>query len=167
MKKIVTKIIACILILTFGMLTLVACGAQKEPAVVNASFEEILTAVKGAIPNSDKTVDVTSTYLKNFIKANPDDYANFTVQVQSMSTAIDEYGIFEANDESEVKAIEEMIDAYFDFYVNEVWDDRYLAEEFPKLRDAERVTRGNFVLYVILDADARADAIAAFENAAK
>ncbi len=165
--KTLTKIIALLLLLTLGISTLASCGGEKEPVVVNASFEEILTAVKGAIPNSDKTVDATSTYLKSFIKMNPDDYANFTVQVQSMSTAIDEYGLFEAKDASEVKAIEDMIDAYFDFYVNEVWDDRYVAEEFPKLRDAERVTRGNFVFYVILDADARADAITAFENAAK
>lgn len=165
--KNITKIITLVLLLTLGLTVLVACGGEKAPVVVNASFDEILTAVKGAIPNSDKMVDATNTYLKNFIKANPDDYANFTVQVQSISTAIDEFGLFEAKDASEAEAIEDMIEAYFDFYENEVWDDRYVAEEFPKLRDAECVTRGQYVFYVILDEDARADAITAFENAAK
>lgn len=166
MKNIV-KLIACVLLLTLGLSTLVACGGETSTEPVNASFEEILTAVKGAVPNSDKMVDATSTYLKNFIKANPDDYANFTVQVQSISTAIDEFGLFEAKSVEEAEAIEDMIEAYLDFYENEVWDDRYVAEEFPKLRDAECVRRGQYVFYVILGEDARADAITAFENAAK
>ena len=156
------------LMLKYGYnMALLACGGETSTEPVNASFEEILTAVKGAVPNSDKMVDATSTYLKNFIKANPDDYANFTVQVQSISTAIDEFGLFEAKSVEEAEAIEDMIEAYLDFYENEVWDDRYVAEEFPKLRDAECVRRGQYVFYVILGEDARADAITAFENAAK
>ena len=41
------------------------------------------------------------------------------------------------------------------------------AEEKPKLENAERVTSGNFVMYVILGDDARAAAITAFENETK
>ena len=84
-----------------------------------------------------------------------------------MSTSIDNVGIFEAKSKDDVKKFEKMVDTFLDFYKNEVWDDTYLQDEYPKLRDAERVTAGNFVMYVILDDDARAAAIAASEGAAK
>ena len=67
---------------------------------------------------------------------------------------------------ADIKKIESMIDDFFEFYLS-LWNDDYLAEEKPKLENAERVTSGNFVMYVILDDDARAAAITAFENETK
>ena len=83
-----------------------------------------------------------------------------------MSTSIDQIGIFEAKSAEDVKKIEAMVDDFFDFYLS-LWNDNYLAEEKPKLENAERVTSGNFVMYVILGDDARAAAITAFENETK
>ena len=83
-----------------------------------------------------------------------------------MSTSIDEIGIFEAKTAEDVKKIESMIDDFFALY-NDLWNEDYLETEYPKLKNAERVTSGNFVMYVILDDETRAAAITAFENETK
>ncbi|MBQ5929476.1 MAG: DUF4358 domain-containing protein [Clostridia bacterium] len=83
-----------------------------------------------------------------------------------MSTAIDEVGIFEAKSAEDVKKIEAMVDDFFDLY-NSLWNDDYLETEYPKLQNAQRVTAGNFVMYIILDEDTAAAAVTAFENATK
>ncbi len=161
------KFLISVLLAAAMIFILCACGDQTDDGEdkPSASFSDVFTAVKDAIPDADKLVDVQDSYMKNFIKANPEDYANCKVMVQSISTAIDEFGIFEAKDAAQVGEIEKLIDAYLSFYENEVWDDRYVQEEYPKLRDAERVTKGNFVMYMILGDDAKAAAITAFENA--
>ena len=160
---------ALALLLVLVCVFAVSCGADegKTDDGTPATMEDVYNAVTGTLADSDKLVDIQDSYLKNFIKADTENYASYKVVVQSISSSIDEIGIFEAKDAADVKAIEDMVDTYLDFYRNEIWDNRYNQDEFPKLRDAERVTAGNFVMYVILGDAERAAAVAAFENAAK
>ena len=161
------------LLCLISMLALTACGGNEgkgeetaDPNKTPATLESIYDAVSAVVPNSDKLVDAADTYLNGFFGANPEDFASYKIVNQSMSTSIDEIGIFEAKSTEDVKNLEKMVDDFFDFYES-LWNDDYLEEEYPKLKNAERVTAGNFVMYVILGDDARADAITAFENATK
>lgn len=172
MNNIIRRLFA-VLIMTVCVLLLSACGEggsgngteteeKKEPVTLSAVFD----AVSAAVPDADKLTDAQASYLSGFLKASPEDFAGYKIVTQSISTSIDEIGIFEAKSKDDIKKIEEMIDTFFSFRVS-IWDPKYLPEEYPKLEDAERVTSGNYVMYVILSDDARAAAITAFENITK
>ncbi|MBQ8576724.1 MAG: DUF4358 domain-containing protein [Clostridia bacterium] len=156
--------------------TMTACSGGSDSgkdttageSTSTATLDSIYEAVSATLPNADTLTDAQDSYLSGFFGgATADDFASYKIVMQSMSTSIDNVGIFEAKTADDVKNIEAMIDGFLDFYENTVWDDTYLETEFPKLQNAERVTGGNFVMYVIADDDTRAAAISAFENAVK
>ena len=170
--RIFTAILLCFTLL-FSMTAMVACGGDgqseetRDPNKPAATLDSIYAAVSAVVPDADKLTDAQATHLSGFFNgAVPEDFASYKIVMQTMSTSIDQIGIFEAKSAEDVKKIEAMVDDFFDFYLS-LWNDNYLAEEKPKLENAERVTSGNFVMYVILDDDARAAAITAFENETK
>ena len=170
--RIFTAILLCFTLL-FSMTAMVACGGDgqseetRDPNKPAATLDSIYAAVSAVVPDADKLTDAQATHLSGFFNgAVPDDFASYKIVMQTMSTSIDQIGIFEAKSAEDVKKIEAMVDDFFDFYLS-LWNDNYLAEEKPKLENAERVTSGNFVMYVILGDDARAAAITAFENETK
>ncbi len=171
LKKLTALLLSVLMLASVALLT--ACDGDdgnkgNADVEVTATLEEIYAAVSAVLPNADTLIDAQPSYLSMFFDgAAAEDFANHKIVMQSMSTSIDNVGIFEAKTKEDVKTIEAMVDTYLDFYENEVWDDTYLEEEFPKLQNAERVTMGKYVMYVILDADTRAAAITAFENACK
>ena len=170
--RIFTAILLCFTLL-FSMIAMVACGGDgqseetRDPNKPAATLDSIYAAVSAVVPDADKLTDAQVTHLTGFFNgAVPEDFASYKIVMQTMSTSIDQIGIFEAKSAEDVKKIEAMVDDFFDFYLS-LWNDNYLAEEKPKLENAERVTSGNFVMYVILGDDARAAAITAFENETK
>lgn len=171
--KILTALLLCAAML-FSMTAMISCGGNdgqseetRDPNKAPATIESIYAAVSAVVPGADKLTDAQASRLGGFFNgAVPEDFAGHKIVLQSMSTSIDEIGIFEAKSAEDVKNIEAMIDDFFEFYLS-LWNDDYLAEEKPKLENAERVTSGNFVMYVILDDDTRAAAISAFENETK
>ena len=172
LNRIFTALLLCMTLL-LSMFAMAACGGDgqseetRDPNKAPATLDSIWTAVSAVVPNADKLTDAPETQLGSFFNgAVPDDFASYKRVVQSMSTSIDEIGIFEAKTPEDVKKIEEMVDGFFDLY-NSLWNDDYLETEYPKLKNAERVTSGNFVMYVILDDETRAAAITAFENETK
>ncbi len=171
LKQLTALLLSVLLLASVSLMT--ACGGGEGEGTgvdfeVTATIDEVYAAVSAVLPNAENLIDAQSTYLSMFFDgATAEDFANHKIVMQSMSTSIDNVGIFEAKTKEDVKKIEAMIDTYLDFYENTVWDDTYLEEEFPKLQNAERVTMGKYVMYVILDADTRASAITAFENACK
>ena len=172
-NRIVTALLLCMTLL-FSMTAMIACGGNggqseetRDPNKAPATLDSIYEAVSTVVPGADKMTDAQASYLSGFFNgAAPEDFASYKIAVQSMSTSIDEIGIFEAKTAEDVKNIEAMIDEFFALY-NSLWNDDYLETEYPKLKNAERVTSGNFVMYVILDDDTRAAAITAFENETK
>lgn len=173
LNRIFTALLLCMTLL-FSMTAMIACGGgdgqseeTRDPNKAPATLESIYAAVSAVVPNADKLTDAQESQLGSFFNgAKPEDFASYKRVLQSMSTSIDEIGIFEAKSAEDVKKIEAMVDDFFAFYLS-LWNDDYLAEEKPKLENAERVTSGNFVMYVILDDEARAAAITAFENETK
>ena len=172
-NRIFCALLLCMTLL-LSMLAMASCGGSdgqseetRDPNKPAATLDSIYAAVTAVVPNADKLTDAQESQLGSFFNgAKPEDFASYKRVLQSMSTSIDEIGIFEAKSADDVKKIEAMIDDFFEFYLS-LWNDDYLAEEKPKLENAERVTSGNFVMYVILDDDARAAAITAFENETK
>ncbi len=167
MKTTMKKLLALTLALVC-LFSLVACGDKdkENENTTPAVMADVVSAVLAAVPGSDKLTDVQESYLGGFFNgAKAEDFANHKIVVQSVSTSIDEIGIFEAKTAEDVKKIETMVDDYFTLR-NDIWDERYLQEEYPKLQKAERVTKGNFVMYVILGDDTRDAAIKAFKDTA-
>ena len=75
----------------------------------------------------------------------------------------DMFGIFKAGENSSVKDVQAMVEAYLQLRM-ESWMDEYMPEEKPKLENAEVKVIGNYVMYCILS-DADADtAFASFES---
>ena len=173
LNRIFLTIFLCMTLL-LSVFAMASCGGSdgqseetRDPNKPAATLASIYAAVTAVVPNADKLTDAQESQLGSFFNgAKPEDFASYKRVLQSMSTSIDEIGIFEAKSADDVKKIEAMIDDFFEFYLS-LWNDDYLAEEKPKLENAERVTSGNFVMYVILDDDARAAAITAFENETK
>ena len=173
LNRIFLTIFLCMTLL-LSVFAMASCGGSdgqseetRDPNKPAATLDSIYAAVTAVVPNADKLTDAQESQLGSFFNgAKPEDFASYKRVLQSMSTSIDEIGIFEAKSADDVKKIEAMIDDFFEFYLS-LWNDDYLAEEKPKLENAERVTSGNFVMFVILDDDARAAAITAFENETK
>ena len=173
LNRIFLTIFLCMTLL-LSMLAMASCGGSdgqgeetRDPNKPAATLDSIYAAVSAVVPDADKLTDAQATHLTGFFNgAVPEDFASYKIVMQTMSTSIDQIGIFEAKSAEDVKKIEAMVDDFFDFYLS-LWNDNYLAEEKPKLENAERVTSGNFVMYVILGDDARAAAITAFENETK
>ena len=171
-NRILTALLLCFALL-FSMTAMVACGGSgeseetRDPNKAPATLESIYAAVSAVVPGADKLTDAQASTLSGFFGgATAEDFASYKIAVQGMSTAIDEVGIFEAKSAEDVKKIEAMVDDFFDLY-NSLWNDDYLETEYPKLQNAQRVTAGNFVMYIILDEDTAAAAVTAFENATK
>ena len=167
------KILVLAVLLCAAILCFTSCGGkEKNPADTSgtvkepATLESIYSAVSKTIPDADKLTDVPESYISGFLKASKDDFASYKIVRQSISTSIDEIGIFEAKSAEDVAKIEAMIDTFFEFRLA-IWDPKYLEAEFPKLQNAQRVTSGNYVMYLILSDDARAAAVTAFENITK
>ena len=173
LNRIFLTIFLCMTLL-LSVFAMASCGGSdgqseetRDPNKPAATLDSIYAAVTAVVPNADKLTDAQESQLGSFFNgAKPEDFASYKRVLQSMSTSIDEIGIFEAKSADDVKKFEAMIDDFFEFYLS-LWNDDYLAEEKPKLENAERVTSGNFVMYVILDDEARAAAITAFENETK
>ncbi len=83
--------------------------------------------------------------------------AERVVRLSVSGQSLDEYGIFRASDEASTAALFDACSAYLK-QRNEAWMNEYLVEEYPKLRDAEVITMGNYVFYFILS-DAEKDQV--------
>lgn len=145
--KSVSPILAAAALLIFTAACSNDGGAQK-----NVDYGTLSGAVNDAVAGFDSAeyTPREESYIKNFIKITPADCANCSILVSTEGGSINEYGIIEAGEGQSASDISDVIKAYFDFYRG-IWDDRYLAEEYPKLRDAEvRVFADKYVVYTIM-----------------
>ncbi|MBQ4290417.1 MAG: DUF4358 domain-containing protein [Clostridia bacterium] len=163
MTKQTLRPLALILSLLFLLTVFTACGGEPVPKQEKeVPFDEVFAGVSAFMKDPDKLVDAPASYLSGYFKTTADTFANSRIQIQSVSTVIDEIGLFEAKSDEEVAAVEALVDAFFAFR-KEIWDDQYLPEETPKLEGATRVTHGRYVLYVIADAETVRTVCDAFE----
>ncbi len=133
-----------------------SCSGGKDAANVN--YDDVLGAIEGAVAGFDSSEYTAreESYIKNFIKIDPAGYAGCDIRVSTEGGSINEYGVIDVGEGGSAADVKKTVEAYFEFYLS-IWDDRYLAEEYPKIRDAEvRTFADRYVVYTILDKDGRA-----------
>lgn len=155
------KYIALLLAVCLLVPALAACGGGKEPVVVD--FDELVASVDKAIGAADSMVAIDDSYIKGSMKMEVSDYDGHVVKVNAYGVNIDEYGIFKAGDEEQVKELEEAITAYLKLR-DDSWMTEYMPEEYPKLQAAEQKTQGLYVMYAILSDEGKTAAFKAFDK---
>ncbi len=137
-----------------SLLTLILAIALLLCACSSSTFRDDLTTAQ-----LRETVDallVNAKYLDeadgDYLRFNLPGTADATDRLVRFSVAgqcLDEYGFFHAASPEGVEALEKACADYLQKR-NEAWMNEYLVEEYPKLRDAEVFTMGNYVFYLIL-----------------
>ena len=92
--------------------------------------------------------------------------SEYVVKINSRGVNIDEYGIFKAEDDSQLQQLQTAVSNYLQFRVD-TWMVEYMPEEFPKLQNAETKTIGNYVMYAILSDSDKQAVFSAFEKTLK
>ena len=159
-KRIVALLLALITVLAFA-----SCG-EKSPVTDETTVEDVkdvvtpdiphfATLLEGALSNASKLTAVEDDYVEAMMEIDLTNVEAYTVRIQTMGTAIDQYGIFKAADEKAAKALCEELQSYIDT-TRENWENfNYLPEETPKLDGAKATQKGVYVFYVIANANER------------
>lgn len=148
----IIKSVSLILAAAALLIITAACTKDDGGEQKNVDYNTLSGAVNAAVAGFDSAeyTPREDSYIKNFIKVTPADCANCSILVSTEGGSINEYGVIEAGESQSASDVADVIKAYFDFYRG-IWDDRYLAEEYPKLRDAEvRVFADKYVVYTIM-----------------
>ena len=157
MRKSISVLLAAVMLLC----VLAACGKKTEYEPEVSSLADLIDA---SIGNEGALVAADENYIKGMMKMDVSDYAAYTVKINTIGIAIDEYGIFKGADEAQAKDIKTAVENYLQLR-EDTWMKEYRPEEFPKLQAAEVWTEGNYVMYAILSDDAKAAASGAFTGA--
>ena len=155
------KTISILLAAALALCLLAGCGKK---AVSEPDMSALADLVDAAIGNEGALVETDANYIKGMMKMDVSDYAAYTVKINTIGIAIDEYGIFKGADEAQAKEIKTAVENYLQLR-EDTWMKEYRPEEFPKLQAAEVWTEGNYVMYAILSDDAKAAASGAFTGA--
>ena len=109
-KRIVALLLALITVLAFA-----SCG-EKSPVTDETTVEDVkdvvtpdiphfATLLEGALSNASKLTAVEDDYVEAMMEIDLTNVEAYTVRIQTMGTAIDQYGIFKAADEKGVKVL--------------------------------------------------------------
>ena len=127
-------------------------------------FETLCSTIDSVVTGFEEYVPRDEGYIENIMLMSPSSFASCRILVTTSGGSIDEYGVFEVLPGENVSDIDNAVKKYFAYY-NEIWDDRYLPEEYPKLRDAKVKTYGGrFAVYAILDEAGRNAVFGAAES---
>lgn len=129
-------------------LSIALCGCSSEEGK-NPEMQDVADAVGAAIDISDMA-QIPDNYVTDIMSIALDGYAARNTIISSVSTNINEYGIFQGKDSEQAAELAEKVQAYLDYRM-ELWMDEYLPDEKPKLENAEVWTNGNYVMYAILN----------------
>ena len=143
MKNRLTSLLTLILALS---LLLCACGT---PALRDDLTASQLSETVDAILSNAKLLDEADGDYLRFNLPGTADAADSLVRFSVAGKCLDEYGIFHAASPDGIESLEKACADYLQKR-NDAWMNEYLVEEYPKLRDAEVFTLGNYVFYLIL-----------------
>lgn len=104
--------------------------------------------VDGLLANAKYLDEADGDYLR-FNLPETAEAVDGLVRFSVAGQCLDEYGIFRAASPEGVEALQKGCADYLQRR-NDAWMNQYLIEEYPKLRDAEVFTLGNYVFYLIL-----------------
>ncbi len=158
MKKSLSAIIILTLILT---VLISACGGKtiKNDVAVSA----LSSSVESVLSGDTEFVDAPESYITSSMKLDVATISEYTVRINSRGVDIDEYGIFKASDDAQLKTLQTMANDYLQFRL-ESWMEEYMPEQFPKIQSSEVKVVGNYIMYAILSDSDKAAAFSAFEK---
>ena len=134
-----------ILILALSLL-FCACGTPAVRDDLTAA--QLSETVESLLTNAKYLDEADGDYLR-FNLPGTADASDRLVRFSVAGQCLDEYGIFHAASPEGIESLEKACADYL-LQRNEAWMNEYLVEEYPKLRDAEVFTVGNYVFYLIL-----------------
>lgn len=165
MKKLAGIVVLCMAVM------MAACGSQSsgEPNKEQASevkFTDIVSNIKDQVAGDLKAdgveemsqifqeVDLTETDDENSgadiwnakMTLNPESLANGTVIAALMNVNADEIIVLEAKDEEQVPELKKSLEDELASQV-QTWE-RYLPDQYEKVKNNKIVTKGKFLLYV-------------------
>ena len=149
MKNKIAFIITVVLLLCL----LCACGGSSKD-VAMADVQNAVTAAVD-IDSFDNISEKNERYIMMFGFSEdciPDEYFIYCAKE---STNCDEFGVFKAADSSSVQEIKTAVEQYI---ANKPLSNNvaaYFPEEMPKYDNAKVWVEGDYVMYAILDGDAR------------
>ena len=159
-----TKIIALFLCLIMTAAALTACGGGEVRNDVAVS--ELSAKINSELESGADLVDAPESHISSSMGFDLSSVSEYVVKINSRGVNIDEYGIFKAEDDSQLQQLQTAVSNYLQFRVD-TWMVEYMPEEFPKLQNAETKTIGNYVMYAILSDSDKQAVFSAFEKTLK
>ena len=143
---------------------LTACGGGEVRNDVAVS--ELSAKINSELESGADLVDAPESYISSSMGFDLSSVSEYVVKINSRGVNIDEYGIFKAEDDSQLQKLQTAVSNYLQFRVD-TWMVEYMPEEFPKLQNAETKTIGNYVMYAILSDSDKQAVFSAFEKTLK
>ncbi len=156
------KRLSALLLCLAMVFCLVACASDEEPKLKNVVMDTVKTAVCD-VALTDEMTELDAKYIERMMKLTDSDYDSCYVAKSSVGININEFGIFKARDAAQVSELETALNDYID-YLDSVWMDEYLPDEYPKLQKASVHSEGLYVCYFVLDDATKTAAVDAFEG---
>ncbi|MBQ2765604.1 MAG: DUF4358 domain-containing protein [Clostridia bacterium] len=150
------------LMLIFTCFAAVSCG---ETASYHSDIpvSKLTAAADELLPDSGDFATMTSDYILGMMDIDTSEFAEYTVKLRASGANVDEYGIFKAKSDDDVENVKETVQKYLAMRVD-TWMPEYMPEEFPKMQKASVKVMGRYVVYCILDDDAKNDVFTSIEN---
>ena len=146
----------CIILLAATLLSFAAfsgCSKDKGGFKDDVKVEDLASKLEKTFEAEGLTA-VDEGYIKGMMKLEPDDLGEYIVKLNVYGTNIDEYGILKGADEKETKELKKAMEDYLKMR-DESWMPEYMPEEYPKLKNADCKSFGNYVIYAILGDEAK------------
>lgn len=141
----ITKIISAVLAICL-LFSFAACSKNYSD---DKTSQELAELVKSSIVSDSGYRPADSDYLDFNISGASELCKDYVIIFSEKDTCIDEFGILRANNEKDAKALQDLCNEYLE-KKNSAWNDDYLPEEAPKLRNARVFVFGSYAVYLIL-----------------
>ncbi len=161
MKKTLSLLLALLLCLGF----IAACGDKAPAYRTDIAPADLAAAAEPSLTGASSMTDPGSDYIAGMMQADLSLFDGQIMKIQTIGTAIDEYGIFKAADPEKLPEIEALIKAYLEGKLAAWIPDCMPEEEYPKLQAASYKIFGSYIVYGIL-ADTEKEAFFAAIEAA-
>ena len=135
-----------------SLLLLFVCSCGASDYANDVSVESIDTRAKDELALSGGYYNADSDFM-TFTFHDPEYVDAYAVTFAQTSTDISEYGIFHVNESGKVDDMVALAEGYLESYKAN-WITNYLAEEYPKIENAQVKAFGCYVVYSILDENA-------------
>lgn len=156
------KTIRLVFPIILSVLLLASCSAKNANVRDDAPVSDIAAAVDTRL-SAESFASMDESYLKGAMKLDTSLFKEYEVKINAFGANIDEYGIFRAADNTEIKDVEKAVKNYLQMRLD-TWMEEYMPEEKPKLEAAETVTMGSYVIYAILSDEAKANVFEEFKS---